>query len=530
MTPNSIFGRLLLPGVKAIGAHHATAFRALVTTGRGFKIDAARLTLGGLLIVTTILKVTAFARQPLTIDEIWTGMIAGQNSLAGLIRECQRDVNGPLGYVIAWLWAPMSGLSNGALRAPSVLFACAAPLLALAPRRLANRTVRYSWAVLLACWMPGLIFAEQARCYALVLFLATANGLTYAGLLRRPSLAAAFVWTSVSSLFILSHYVAGLLVACQGIAYLTIHRGKAVKTWPAALSFTPALACMGFQAASLMGYARPGAAVLPPMAMSDLLPTAGLIFGGSIAWPFVALWASVGLIAARRSRTGLASEGANDGQRALVWTAATALVAAGICLAIGLARPIVSPRFMTIFVPGVLLGVALMADRFRLVWRGAPAALGVGAFALVVAFAALSLFVSPPTAGSMFSFEPAAQALMAEHPRRLVFFWDNPTSAGGNGDQLEEVGGFLFRRSGHPIPVDVVAWSKGADPNSLVLSRAQAPGDAILWIFDRRVAGTLGVTHPPMIDRRAAGWVCKDFGDNNVGIIACHGRDGLARS
>jgi len=525
-----VFGGLFLAKPKAIGAKHATAFRALVTTGPKLKIDAATLALGGLLIVTTILKLTAFARQPLTIDEIWTGMIAGQSSLAGLIRECQRDVNGPLAYVIAWLWAPISGLSNGALRAPSILFACTAPLLALAPYRLANRTVRFSWAVLLACWMPGLIFAEQARCYALVLCLATANAVTYARLLRRPSLAAAFVWTSVSAIFILSHYVAGLLVACQGVAYLAIHRGKAVKTWPAALIFAPALACMGFQAASLMGYARPGAAVLPPMAMSDLIPTAGLIFGGSIAWPFVALWATVGLMAARRSPIGLTSESADDGLRALVWTATTALVAAGICLAIGLARPIVSPRFMTIFVPGALLGLALMADRFKRVWRGAPAALGVGAFALVVIFAAVNLFVSPPSAGATFSFEPAAQALMADHPRRLVFFWDNPTSAGGNGDQLEEVGGFLFKRAGHAIPVDVVTWSKGADPNRLLLSRAHAPGDTILWIYDRRVSGTLGVTHPPMIDQRAPAWVCKDFGDNSVGIVACHRRDGFARS
>jgi hypothetical protein len=489
------------------------------------RVDAASLALGFVLTVTTILKLTVYARQPLSIDEVWTGMIASQDSVAGLIRACEHDVNGPLAYVMSWLWAQVSGLSNGALRAPSILFACAAPVLALAPHRLANRTVRYSWAVLLACWMPGLIFAQQARCYALVLLLATANALAFARLMSRPGLARALVWTAISALFILSHYVAGLLVACQGLAYLAIHRGKAFRTWPAALLFAPALACMAFQAASLMSFARPATAVLPPMALSEILPTAGLLLGGAIASPLIAIWVCVGLIVARRSRVGFTARAAGDDrQHALVWTAATALVAAGLCLAIGLARPIVSPRFMTIFAPGVMLGVALIADRFRLAWRGAPAALGTGAMALTVGFSAIAVFVSPPTAGAMFSFEPATQALIAQHPRRLVFFWDNPSNADGDGGQLAQIGGFLFKRAGDPISVEVVPWIRSADPNTLILSKARAPGDAILWIFDRKVAGALVLTHPPMIERRDHTWACHDFGDNNVGIVACSGR------
>jgi hypothetical protein len=282
---------------------------------------------------------------------------------------------------------------------------------------------------------------------------------------------------------------------------------------------------MAFQAASLMSFARPATAVLPPMTLSEVLPTAGLLLGGTIAWPLIAIWVCVGLIAARRSPTGLASPTESvERQKALLWTAATAVLSAGICLGIGLARPIVSPRFMTIFAPGVMLGLALLADRFRQTWRGAPAALALGALALIVGFSAISAFVSPPTAGAMFSFEPATQALMADHPRRLVFFWDNPTTAGGDGDQLAQIGGFFFKRAGDPIPVEVIAWTKGADPNSLILSKARAKGDAILWVYDRHVAGSLVLDHPPMIDRRDPNWACHDFGDNNVGIVACHGR------
>jgi hypothetical protein len=180
---------------------------------------------------------------------------------------------------------------------------------------------------------------------------------------------------------------------------------------------------------------------------------------------------------------------------------------------------------MTIFAPGVLLGLALMADRLSDVWRAAPAALGAGALSLALAFSAMALFVSPPTAGAMFSFEPAAQALMANRPRRLVFFWDNPGTFGGDGGQLAQIGEFLFKRAGHPIPVEVVTWTPGADPNRLILSRARAPDDAILWIYDRRVAGALVLAHSPMVDRQDPRWDCHDFGDNNVGIVACHRRD-----
>jgi hypothetical protein len=179
---------------------------------------------------------------------------------------------------------------------------------------------------------------------------------------------------------------------------------------------------------------------------------------------------------------------------------------------------------MTIFVPGVMLGLALMAERFSQSWRVAPAVLAAGALSLTLAFSAISVFVNPPTAGAMFSFEPAAQALMAYHPRRLLFFWDNPAASGGDGGQLAQIGGFLFRRAGNPIPVEVVAWTPGADPNTLILSRARTPDDAILWIYDRHVVGSLVLAHPPMIEHRNPAWVCHDFGDNNVGILACHGR------
>jgi hypothetical protein len=50
---------------------------------RWLREDHSVLTLGGLLLATSILRFVVGAGQPLWLDETWTGMIASQTSLAG---------------------------------------------------------------------------------------------------------------------------------------------------------------------------------------------------------------------------------------------------------------------------------------------------------------------------------------------------------------------------------------------------------------------------------------------------------------
>lgn len=503
----------------------AMSFRAgpVLNVGR-FNISVAAAGLGALLLFTTILKLTAYAGQPLGVDEVWTGMIASQRSATGLIHQCEIEVNGPLSYVIAWLWAPFGGLSNAGLRLPSALFACATPFIAVAPRRFIPPTARMIWAVLLACWLPEFAFAQLARCYALVVFLATANTVAYARLLSRPGLGAAAVWSLLSALLILDHYFAVILIACQGLTYLALKRGQALRTWPASLIFIPTLADPALKAATLSQFAKPGVSWIDRLSLEDLPNMVAFLAGSVPLAGAIALALSVGwFLDMRRRRRREAPERADRGE-ALVIAVAMAALATVISIGLGVLFPILTPRYLAAEVPGLMLALALMAQGLSRAWPLLPAVIATSALSLVVALAAHATFITQP-AVTAFSFEPASKALMADRPRRLVFFWDNPVAQGGDQDQLSQVGGFFLKRAGRAIPVEAISGVNGADPNIILLSKAAAPGTDILWMFDREVEGTAAVAFPPDIGRLDPRWTCHDFGGGgDIGILACHRR------
>src|ERR1044072_265573 len=65
---------------------------------------------------------------PLWVDETWTGVIAGQNTWASFWRAAWLDCNAPLYYAFMALWTDLFGLSNVALRTPSLIFVVAAAM------------------------------------------------------------------------------------------------------------------------------------------------------------------------------------------------------------------------------------------------------------------------------------------------------------------------------------------------------------------------------------------------------------------
>jgi len=204
--------------------------------------------------------------------------------------------------------------------------------------------------------------------------------------------------------------------------------------------------------------------------------------------------------------------------------ALVATLAAVVSVGLGFLFPILTARYLAPEVPGLMLGVALLAGRFSRAWPVLPGLIMASAVGVVVGLISHAR-LAPQPAVAAFSFEPAAKALISDNPRRLVFFWDNPVSQGGDPQQLSGVGEFFFKRTGHAIPVDAVTSAKGADPNSLLLARAAAPGTDILWMFDRDVEGTAAAAYPPDIPRRDPRWTCHDFGGGgDIGILACHRR------
>ncbi len=474
----------------------------------------AAIALAILLIVTSLARFMVGTDKPLWLDEAWTGVIVTQPSLAGVFRHVTTDVNGPLYSVLAVLWARVSGASDHALRALPTLLGFMAPLIALAPRRLVDKATQYTWCALLACWLPGIWYSQEARPYTLAFALAVANCVAFMAVMVSPSLKAAWAWMVISALLILAHYYGFLLVGFQGAAYLSVHRGRAARTWPAAFALAPVFVPIAFQAHNILSFANPQSSWIATQKLSNLLGDASFVFGGPLQFWCMSLWLPVALVVWLRSKPPTEHKPAGA-ETALWWVPACSTAAIAAAIGLGFFRPMFISRYLLEFVPGVLLGLAMCATRLARKWETAGGA-------LVALFGGSTLMWAacvPWLGENAFSWETASNALMATHPTRLVFTWDNPMRP--DRGQLSDLGGFFFARAGRPIPVDGVALRNGDDPNPLLIKDAAPPGSAILWIYDLSVRGTSAIRFPPAIERLDPRWSCRNFGGARLGIVAC---------
>jgi hypothetical protein len=451
------------------------------------------------------------------LDESWTGAIVGQTSWIDTFHQIYWDVNAPLYYVLMHLWQGVFGLSDMAMRAPSLICSILTPLaLIFVPTGALPRAERLTWAAIVALWFPGLCFAQEARCYSLLLFVSTLQTLAFLRLMQRPDTGRAAVWAALGATAILTHYDAILLGAVQGLIYLAVHRLKAVKTWPAALLFLPAFGWLAYHLPRIQAFTRPDIAWYSPLRPYQLWAVIGYIAGREPQ-----LWAlafiATGSLTLRFARPG---RGRLDQPTAAAWYgAAAALAGALVLIAVGFFRPSFTYRYLTPFAPGLLLGFVLI---LRLLGaRRAPAAFA----ALIIAFAGLSGWALEHMhfrmAPRRYNFERASSFLAQIRPAQLVFLWDHPVDPVLHREELAALGGFFLHRSGVQTPVDAVILKPGEDPNARLLAEAQPPGSAILWLYDTVVQGTAANRSPPAIAQRDPSWRCRQYGHGRFGVLAC---------
>lgn len=447
---------------------------------------------------------------PLWVDESWTVMVATQPDWAGVWNEAWRDANAPLYYLLMALWTPVAGVSDEALRLPSLVFAGLAALLPLRWRAPGLSTAaRLTWAVLLWLWAGGLGLAADARVYALLLLLVTAQTIAFARLLDEPERRVAFIWAGLASLSGLAHYFALFLTLAQG-AMLAAALGprRLLRLWPAAFAFLPLAGWLVSHLPRLLQFARPDIGWYVALDAESVLGLALYVVGPwSLRFPLLLILALLVGRVLRGER-----EESLRGTSPLVLAALSGLIAFAAVLVLGWFRPSVTARYLTPFVPAILLGLVLIvrgAKRTRL------------AYALVVIVYLLPLTELPAIRDTLrsrnaYSLEPASAWLAPTRPERVALLWDHPNMAIVADASLRPVGRFFLNRAGLPTETRVVRVLRDGDA-AAALSR---DGDAILWLYDAGYrSGTVADAQRLFADPRLR---CRAFvREEGRGIIAC---------
>lgn len=405
--------------------------------------------------IVLALRISAARGLPLTMDETFTGFITGQSDLASFVREARRDIAAPLYYAILWLLPHAT--NDAGLRLPSWLFMIAAsglPLIWRVPGQ--SRATAIAWAGLLFLWLPGAIFATQARPYALLFLVATAQTIAFARLVDTPTLRRAFAWTACTALTMLTHYMGWALGLAQGLMLLVILRGKVLPFWPAALILLIPVAEAITHFRTLVWVANSDANWLPQISFANL--PSYVIYGfGTLG--MLALIVALGSRYLRRDE---------PIPRAAALVSISGVLALAVLIAAGWGRSLIVDRYLTACAPALMLALVTVAS-------GAAAR-----FALVALSGAVALYAAAahPVEVREPSMEWAAQQLIPYRPHSLKY------SLGYTGQHTlapetrTKIAAYFFRRAGIPTQADLVLTLDGRE-----LVRAAGEDSAVLWIF-----------------------------------------------
>ena len=433
----------------------STARAGLRVSRPASEVLAIGLVSATLAMAVLVLRIVAARGLPLTLDETFTGVITSQSNVGDFVREARRDIAAPLYYTILWLLP--HGSSDGALRLPSWLFIIAAsalPLLWRVPGQ--SRAAEITWATLLFLWLPGAIFATQARPYALLLLVATAQTIAFARLVDQPTLKRAFVWTACASLTILTHYMGAALGLAQGLLLLATLRTRALKLWPSLLLLlVPVIETIThFQV--LASVAGGDANWWPKVTFANVSSYVVYGFG---ALGLLALMIALGSRYLRRGE---------PIPRAAALASLAGVVALAMLIVAGWGRSLIVDRYLTSCAPALMLALVTVAS-------GAAARLAlVGLSGAVALYAA----IEEPIEVRETTMEWAAQQLIPLRPQHLKF------SLGYKGQHtlaLEtrgKLGEYFFHRAGVPTKAELVTTLDGRE-----LVRAAGRDSAIIWIF-----------------------------------------------
>jgi uncharacterized membrane protein len=194
---------------------------------------------------------------PLWLDEVTTATWM-RESWTSFFVQVLGDNHPPAYYALLKLWSAWAGESAAALRLPSaILSALCVPLIAAAAGQAAGRKAM-RWAAWLAAAAPMLVHhGQEARQYALVVFLAAFNLLLLIRFLRTHSGRLGPAFLLISALLAWTHYYGGVLVLAEVLALAATRRAD-WRRWAPAMAAGSLATFAAALAAYTLAYAEAG--------------------------------------------------------------------------------------------------------------------------------------------------------------------------------------------------------------------------------------------------------------------------------
>ncbi|MEO8088342.1 MAG: glycosyltransferase family 39 protein [Bacteroidota bacterium] len=177
-----------------------------------------------LLLLNCILKFYGIGYSSFWIDEAYS-VSEAQRSITGIFQDCAATDNPPFYFILLHCWCKVFGITENAVRSMSAVFSIASVLLLFyfARKNLSLATAIFV-SLIFSLSNQHLFYAQETRNYALVFLLTLISAIYYSKLFSEGKIKSLIFLTLINILLIYTHYIAGFLVACEGIVALIFFR------------------------------------------------------------------------------------------------------------------------------------------------------------------------------------------------------------------------------------------------------------------------------------------------------------------
>lgn len=332
---------------------------------RPARLDAYAVLLVFVTILAAILRIHGIASKSFWMDEGMSVEYARLPWKIFLRTLWSREANMALYYVLLRYWM-LLGRSDGFLRGVSALFSIATvPVFYALGRRLFNRQTAILAAFLLAIHAYHIRYAQEARSYAMVVFLSVVASWLLVRNVQEPSSSHWGAYTAVCVLAVYTHFYAGLVVVAHLAAMACLPR----KSIPWTTVARHLLWFAGGVAPIAIFVIRTGTSPIgwvPPI-NGDILRRFGFDIAGNYGRPLLILSIlAIGIALQEARRKWLARDNSRETWRYL-FLFSWLCVPIAIVAAASQVRPLFLTRYMNPCLPALVLLVAagVMALRPR---------------------------------------------------------------------------------------------------------------------------------------------------------------------